>query len=314
VRLATLRALGPIPIAGADAGALLLDVVADAKAPAEARAEAIRALERIDDPRLAEAVGRAVNDRAAKVRVEGQRLLAKLQPAKALPVLKDVLEVGSNAERQGALTALGTLPGPESDAILATWLDRLHDRQVPAEVIHELLEAARKRPAGEVAKKLKRYEESLPGDDPLSPYLESLAGGDATRGAGILSGKAEVSCIRCHKIDGNGGEVGPDLTGIGKRQDRRYILEAIVAPNRQIAKGFETLMIATSDGQVQSGILKEDDGTNLRLITPEGKTLTVPKAAIEEQKRGASAMPEDLLKHLSRSELRDLVEYMAGSR
>ena len=111
-----------------------------------------------------------------------------------------------------------------------------------------------------------------PSDDPLAPYLESLAGGDAARGAAILSGKAEVSCIRCHKIDGNGGEVGPDLTGIGKRQDRRYLLEAIVAPNRQIAKGFETLVIATSDGQVQSGILKEDDGTNLRLITAEGKT------------------------------------------
>ena len=95
---------------------------------------------------------------------------------------------------------------------------------------------------------------------------------------------------------------------------RSTLEDPTVAPNRQIAKGFETLVIATSDGQVLSGILKEDDGTNLRLITPEGKTLTVPKADIEEQKRGASAMPEDLLKHLSRSELRDLVEYMAQSK
>src|SRR6185437_7314101 len=99
---------------------------------------------------------------------------------------------------------------------------------------------------------------------------------------------------------------------IGKRQDRRYLLEAIVAPNRQIAKGFETLVLATSDGQVQTGILKEDDGKNLRLITPEGKLLTIAKGDIEEQKRGASAMPEDLLKNLSRSEIRDLVEYLAG--
>ncbi len=312
VRLATLRALGPNPLEGS--GALLLAVVADEKGSAESRAEALRALERLDDPRVAEAVSRAINDRSAKVRVEGQRLLAKLQPTKALPVLKDVLEDGSNAERQGALTALGTLPGPGPDAILATWLDRLHDRHVPVEITHELLEAARKRSSTTVADKLQRYEKSLPRDDPLSPYLESLAGGDAARGQTILSGKAEVSCIRCHKVDGSGGEVGPDLTGIGKRQDRRYILEAIVAPNRQIAKGFETLVIATSDGQVQSGILKEDDGANLRLITPEGKILTVPKAAIEEQKRGASAMPEDLLKHLSRSELRDLVEYLAQSK
>src|SRR5262249_36748502 len=119
-------------------------------------------------------------------------------------------------------------------------------------------------------------------------------------------------CVRCHKVNGNGGDVGPDLTGIGKRQDRRYLLESIVTPNRQIAKGFETLVIATRDGQVQTGILREDDGKNLRLITAEGKILIVPKAEIEEQTRGASAMPEDLLKHLSRSELRDVIEFLAG--
>jgi quinoprotein glucose dehydrogenase len=314
VRLAALRALGPIRLDSA--GAILLGVVADGRARPEVRAEAIRALERLHDPRLSQAVARAVDDPSPRVRIEGQRLRAKLQPDQALPLLKDVLERGSIAERQSALGALQTLPGPEADAVIATWLDRLQNRKVPPEITHELLEAARSRAAGAgasaVNSKLRRYEESLPKDDPLAPYFESLAGGDAARGAALLQEKEEVSCIRCHKVDGKGGEVGPDLTGVGKRQDRRSILESIVAPNRQIAQGFETLVIATSDGQVQSGILKEDDGKNLRLITPEGKTLTVSKDTIEEQKRGASAMPEDMLKHLSKSELRDLVEYLAG--
>jgi quinoprotein glucose dehydrogenase len=314
VRLAALRALGPLPLESA--GATLLEIAANGSGRAEVRAEAIRALERLHDPRLAQAVARAVNDPVARVRIEGQRLQAKIQPEKALPLLKDVLERGSIAERQGALVALSTVPGPEADAVIAAWLDRLQNRQAPPEITHELLEAARSRAAGAGAStvnaKLRRYEEALPGDDPLAHFLESLAGGDAARGAALLREKAEVSCIRCHKVDGKGGEVGPDLTGVGKRQDRRYLLESIVAPNRQIARGFETLVIATSDGQVQSGILKEDDGKNLRLITPEGKMLTVPRAEIEEQKRGVSAMPEDLLKHLSKSELRDLVEYLAG--
>ncbi|MFL5897458.1 MAG: c-type cytochrome, partial [Solirubrobacterales bacterium] len=288
-----------------------LELVADANRPVSARAEAIKAMERLDEPTLPKAVEHAVNDREVKLRVEGQRLLAKLRPAQALPVLAEVVESGSTAERQGALSSLGTLPDAGADAILLDWLDRLRDRRVPDAIQLELLEAARKRPSEAVARKLRDYEESLPKDDPLSPYLETLAGGDADRGEAILRGKAEVSCIRCHKAEGKGGEVGPDLTGLGQRKDRRYILESIVAPNRQIAQGFETLILATRDGQVQSGILKEDDGTSLRLITPEGNPLTVPKAEIEEQKRGASAMPEDLLKHLSRSELRDLVEYLA---
>jgi quinoprotein glucose dehydrogenase len=314
VRLAALRALGPIRIEGA--GALLVNVVADGKASAGARVEAIRALERLNDPALAAAVERAVKDPAAKVRVEGQRLLVRLRPSEALPALSEVLEHGTTDERQGALATLATLPETGADATLTAWLDRLDQKKVPPEILHDLLEAARARSARSpaVAEKLRRYEDALPKDDPLAPYFESLAGGDAEKGETILTGKEEVSCIRCHKMDGKGGEVGPDLTGIGKRQDRRYILEAIVAPNRQIAKGFETLVVATSDGQVQSGILKEDDGKNLRLITAEGKLLTIAKAEIEEQKRGASAMPEDVLKHLSRSEIRDLVEFLAGSK
>ena len=75
VRLAALRALGPLRVEGA--GSILLELVADAKRPDEARAEAIRAMERLGEPRLAEAVEHAVKDRSAKVRVEGQRLLAK---------------------------------------------------------------------------------------------------------------------------------------------------------------------------------------------------------------------------------------------
>ena len=109
-----------------------------------------------------------------------------------------------------------------------------------------------------------------------------------------------------------GAKSAPTSPGSAAKQDRRYLLEAIVAPNRQIAQGFETLVVATSDGQVRSGVLKEDNGTSLRLITPEGNSLIIPKADIEEQKRGVSAMPEDLLKNLSKAEIRDLVEYLAG--
>jgi quinoprotein glucose dehydrogenase len=47
------------------------------------------------------------------------------------------------------------------------------------------------------------------------------------------------------------------------------------------------------------------------LIKPDGKFVSVPKADIEDQKRGVSAMPQDLIKHLSRSEVRDLVEFLA---
>ncbi len=72
------------------------------------------------------------------------------------------------------------------------------------------------------------------------------------------------------------------------------------------------MVVATDDGQVLSGVLKEDSPDQLRLMTPEGATLVIPKDTIEEQKRGVSAMPEDIIKNLSKAELRDLVEFLAG--
>jgi putative heme-binding domain-containing protein len=181
----------------------------------------------------------------------------------------------------------------------------------PAEDELDLIEAAARRDDPEIARQLRRIDEARPHDDPLSPYRETLVGGDAERGWKVFSEKAEVECIRCHKARDRGGEVGPDLNGIGARQDRRQILESIVVPDRQIAKGFETIVVASADGQVHTGIVKEDTPNHIRLITPEGKFVSVPRADIEEQRRGASAMPQDLTKHLSRSEVRDLVEFLA---
>jgi quinoprotein glucose dehydrogenase len=137
-------------------------------------------------------------------------------------------------------------------------------------------------------------------------------GGDAEAGRRVFFTKAEVSCLRCHKVQGVGGEVGPDLTGIGGRQKRDYLLESIIEPNRQIAKGFDTVLLGLTNGQTRTGVLKGEDAREVRLMTPEGKLLVVSKDEIEERQTGKSAMPEDVIKHLSRTELRDLVEFLAG--
>jgi quinoprotein glucose dehydrogenase len=59
-------------------------------------------------------------------------------------------------------------------------------------------------------------------------------------------------------------------------------------------------------------VLKGEDSKEVRLMTPEGALLTVPKKQIEERRTGKSAMPDDLTKHLTRREVRDLVEFLAS--
>ncbi len=309
VALAALRAIGPLPLK--EAGPVLLALSSDASRAPGPRAEAIRALDRLDDDGLAAAVRQALEDREPSLRVEARRLLARLEPGQAIPILESVLKQGDLAERRGALAALGDIQGPAADRALSRWLDRLGTKDVPPEIELDLIEAAGRRKDPGIARQLRRIDEARPHDDPLSAYRETLVGGDAENGWKIFSEKAEVECIRCHKARDRGGEVGPDLNGIGSRHDRRYLLESIVAPDRQIAKGFETLVIAAADGQVHTGIVKEDTPDHIRLIKPDGKFVSVPKADIEDQKRGVSAMPQDLIKHVSRSDVRDLVEFLA---
>ena len=60
--------------------------------------------------------------------------------------------------------------------------------------------------------------------------------------------------------------------------------------------------------------MKSEDDKSIKVMTAEAKLIEVPKADIEERKRGPSAMPEDLSKKLTPAERRDLVEFLAGLR
>jgi quinoprotein glucose dehydrogenase len=315
IRLAAARATARLGIR--DAGPSLLELANDGKAFGSTRAEALKALEANNDPRLAEAVRVALASDSDTFRAEGRRVLAKVDPVRALRDLDATLTRGTKIERQKAFTTIATINDPAADDLLARWLDRLQGGQVDADMQLDLLEAAAHRSSPAVKDRLAKFEAARSNGDAVARYREVLQGGDARRGMRIFIQKAEVSCLRCHKVRGPrgepfGGDVGPDLTGLGAKQSRDYILEAIVDPNAKIAQGFETVVLATDDGQVVTGVLRSEDDKAVHLITAEGKTIDVPKSTIEDRKRGQSAMPADVIKQLSKAELRDLVEYLAN--
>jgi quinoprotein glucose dehydrogenase len=136
--------------------------------------------------------------------------------------------------------------------------------------------------------------------------------GDADNGRRIFFYKQETACLRCHKVNGEGGEVGPEMKGIGTRQKRDYLLESIVDPHKQIAKGYESVLLVLNNGQTRTGVLKGEDAKEIRLMTAEDKLVTVAKDDIDERHPGKSAMPEDVIMKLSKSELRDVVEFLVG--
>jgi quinoprotein glucose dehydrogenase len=219
---------------------------------------------------------------------------------------------GTIREKQGALDILADLARPEADALIAKNL-KVKDSYVEIEL--DLLEAGTRRSADPAVKAaLNDRVADQPKNDPLAGYRATLFGGDTTKGKATFEQNTAVYCLRCHKINGQGGEVGPDLTGVGKRQTREYLATSVVHPNAAIAQGFETVVVSLSDGRIISGVFKSEDAKTLRLVSVEGKPIDVPKASIEERKRGPSAMPDDVAKKLSKFEVRDLVEFLSSLR
>jgi quinoprotein glucose dehydrogenase len=195
---------------------------------------------------------------------------------------------------------------------LDAWLSRLGDRSAPPEAWLELLEIAKDKKSDAAKKAVAAFDAGRDAEDPLGKHRELVAGGDIDRGLDIFFNRSEVSCQRCHRVGSQGGEVGPILTRIGAEKTPEYLLEAIVDPNRVIAKGFETAILGMEDGRVLVGIIKSEADGKLVLQPAEGNPITVNVAEIEERSVGKSGMPEDLAGKISRRDLRDLVAYLAS--
>jgi quinoprotein glucose dehydrogenase len=304
-----------------EARPLLVAVLADARQPAEARAAAVRSLGALDaceaerESATPPEVAAVLDDpsdlvRAAALRVSFHRADHQVT---ILPRLVERVASGTVHERQDALRLLAEIPSPDMASLLVRSLDRLATGGFPAEAALELLAAAEASGDARVAERLAEYRASrdVP-DDPLAGYRETLFGGDAARGREVFVAKTSVSCVRCHRVGNVGGDVGPRLDGIGRRRERDFLLESIVAPDRVIADGYESAIVLTADGRQYQGIVRRDGVAGLELVTPEGRRIEIAADDIEQRVRGPSAMPADLVGHLSLFEIRDLVEYLAS--
>ena len=132
--------------------------------------------------------------------------------------------------------------------------------------------------------------------------------GDRARGKALF-GK---HCATCHKLFGEGGEVGPDLTGVA-RDDTTALLANIVDPGAVIRAQYLQYAAVTTGGRVVTGVLAAQDDAGVTLVDAQNKRTTLPRDEIEELRElPTSIMPEDLLKPLSPQEVRDLFRYLQG--
>ncbi len=309
VRVAAARAVGRLSVT--DAAPVLSELVADTRLSGRVRVEALKALAALEDSKLEEALKTAGSDANEELRRAATMLQARVKSSDAVARLVATLENGTLGEKQAALAALGSLTEPAAENALTGWLTRLLAGDVPKEVQLDLIEAAEKRSSPEIKGKLERYQASKPKDDPLAEYREALYGGNAAEGKKIFFERPEASCVRCHKINGEGGEVGPDLSHVGGQKDRQYFLESILIPNKQIAPGFESVLVTLNNGALYAGVLKSENANELVINSPEDGLVTVKKSDLKTREKGLSPMPEGMGQTLSKQDLRDLVEFLS---
>jgi putative membrane-bound dehydrogenase-like protein len=139
-----------------------------------------------------------------------------------------------------------------------------------------------------------------------------LSGGNPTRGRDVFF-ENKVGCTACHTIQGRGGRVGPDLSRIGATRTAPEILESIVYPSAQFARGYESYLIRTQAGAVHGGIITRETAEAVFLHDAERTERRIPRTSIEViQQSRVSIMPQGLEAQLNRTELADLVAFLAS--
>jgi putative membrane-bound dehydrogenase-like protein len=119
------------------------------------------------------------------------------------------------------------------------------------------------------------------------------------------------TCGVCHQLHGSGEKIGPDLT-TANRQDQAALLANLVDPSAVIRREYLTYVVTTTSGQVLTGLIAEQDGAAITLLTSENKRLRIPRDEIDELVESSiSLMPEKQLETLTPQELRDLFSYLS---
>ncbi|MFT3880460.1 MAG: c-type cytochrome [Gemmatales bacterium] len=129
--------------------------------------------------------------------------------------------------------------------------------------------------------------------------------GNAENGKAIFA----KHCMQCHKFNGEGHDVGPNLDGA--ERSREYLLVNIVDPNRVVGTPYFIRTIVLKNGKVITGILAEEDSTTIRLKRENAVIEVIVKSDIEDQSTSTkSLMPEGLPNNMTIQELRDLIRYL----
>jgi putative heme-binding domain-containing protein len=150
----------------------------------------------------------------------------------------------------------------------------------------------------------------------LAELVERTLGvpGNAERGRQVFF-SAKVGCSSCHRMESQGGAIGPDLSFVGRYRDPRALLEAIVFPSSTIVPEYRGLNLITKEGQTITGLVVSQTEEALFVRTSQLAEVRLARGQIEEvAPANVSLMPQGLEKSMTDQEFADLLEFLFERR
>lgn len=279
-------------------------------ASSDARQAALAALAELDFEAIQEAIKIGMNDREQNVRSVAMGALQKLDISKEnLPdIVMPIFKYGSIGDQQSILKTLKTIPFENTEPVLRYLVKKAENKALSNSVLLELFEVVEQSPSETLQLQLNKTRDE---NNPLNQYQEALYGGNWRKGFSIFNYNATAQCVRCHAVNGAGGDVGPPLDNIANVLSRKELLEALVAPSKRLAPGYGNVILTLDNNQVVAGILEKETKTELILRTSDAEPLVVATSRIKNRKNIVSSMPP-MGQILDKRAIRDLITYLSS--
>jgi len=218
--------------------------------------------------------------------------------------------------RRDALRSLRPVsPGSDTERRILDWWDKLKaDGDEKTELAEQVALALKPVKNPDDAKELDAIANiaaEKPKDE--AAWRKALDGkGDPAAGERLFFHARGPRCFACHRVDGRGAAIGPDLSTIGRSLSRDKLIESILTPSKEIAPQFVSWIILTKDGKSRTGMIVEEKfDSTIVIADAEGKLETIPRLDIEDRQAAkTSIMPDNLPALMTRQEFRDLLAYL----
>jgi cytochrome c oxidase cbb3-type subunit III len=148
-------------------------------------------------------------------------------------------------------------------------------------------------------------------------YVRSLsqqrgpASGDAAHGSKVFAAKG---CMNCHRVSGEGGRIGPDLTEIGRIRSAEHLRQAVVSPNADVRERYWVVSFKDKAGKAQTGFLMNEDTYTVQFMDLSGQLHSEMKAELRDYKVDKNSKMPSFQGKLTDAELNDLVAYLSSLR